>query len=152
MISYSATFQMLEPRQNPISAHDVPMSVYFDIEPDIGYRHGDSDDIADTRYRDMSRYRDTRRWYRDIPDTSLSIGYTRAWYRVYPISGIPDIGTNIGKYRYRGQVSRYRVTGIIMIEFPDITHDVSCSHRDWQQAPGPGLGLAFRLLQPARNR
>ncbi len=67
----------------------------------------------------MSRYRDTR-------------------YRVYP-----DIGTNVGIYRYRDQMSRCRV-----IEFPDIAHDVSCS----QQAPGPGLGLAFQLLQPARNR
>ena len=57
--------------------------------------------------------------------------------------GNPDIGINIGMYRYRDQMSRYRV-----IEFPDIAHDVSCS----QQAPGPGLGLAFRLLPPARNR
>jgi hypothetical protein len=92
---------------NPISGHDFPISVYPDIEPDIGY------DIADTRYR------------------------------VFPDIGNPDIGINIGIYRYRDQMSRYRV-----IEFPDIAHDVSCS----QQAPGPGLGLAFRLLPPARNR
>ncbi len=32
---------------NPISGHDFPISVYPDIEPDIGY------DIADTRYRDL---------------------------------------------------------------------------------------------------
>jgi hypothetical protein len=61
----------------------------------------------------------------------------------YPDIGIPDIGTNIGIYRYRDHMSRYWV-----IEFPGIAHDVSCS----QQASGPGLGLAFQLLPPARNR
>ena len=34
--------------------------------------------------------------------------------------GNPDIGINIGIYRYRDQMSRYRV-----IEFLDIAHDVS---------------------------
>ncbi len=64
-----------------------------------------------------------------------------------PISGTilqtSYIGINIGIYRYLDQISRYGV-----IQFPDIAHYVSCT----QQAPGPGLGLAFRLLQPARNR
>ncbi len=92
---------------NPISGHDFPISVYPNIEPDIGY------DIADTRYR------------------------------VFPDIGYPYIGINIGICRYRDQMSRYWV-----IAFPDIAHDVSCS----QQAPGPGLGLAFRLPPPAHNR
>ncbi len=74
-------------------------------------------------------------------------GHTRnrvSLYRVCPDIGYPYIwiNLNIGIYRYRDQMSRYRV-----IEFPDIAQDVSCS----QQAPGPGLGLAFRLLPPARN-
>ena len=70
-------------------------------------------------------------------------GYRESRYRECPDIGNPDIGINIGIYRYWDQMSRYRV-----IEFPDIAHDVSCS----QQAQGPGLGLAFRLLPPARNR
>jgi hypothetical protein len=116
----------LELCQNPISGHDVPISVYSDIEPDIGY------DIADTRYR-------------VCPDSDIGypdIGTYLSDIRYVPISDIPDIGTNIGIYLYRDQTSRYRVS-----QFPDIAHDVSCS----QQAPGPGLGLAFQLLQPARN-
>jgi hypothetical protein len=120
---------------NPISGHDFPISVYPDIEPDIGY------DIADTRYR----------VFPDIAESGIPIsGHTRypsrdSRYRECPDIGNPDIGINIGISRYRDQMSRYRV-----VEFPDIAHDVSCS----QQAQGPGLGLAFRLLhwQPARNR
>jgi len=113
-----------------------------------------------TRYRDMiSRYRyipilnpisGTILQIPDIgyfPISGIPIsGHTRyreSRYRECPDIGNPDIGINIGIYRYRDQMSRYRV-----IEFPDIAHDVSCS----QQAPGPGLGLAFRLLPPARNR
>ncbi len=69
--------------------------------------------------------------------------YRESRYRECPDIGNPDIGIKIGIHRYWDQMSRYRV-----IEFPDIEHDVSCS----QQAPGPGLGLAFRLLPPARNR
>jgi hypothetical protein len=114
----------------------------------------------------QTRYRDTITRYRYIPilkpisGTILQIpdigyfpisgipilGHTRyreSRYRECPDIGNPDIGINIRIYRYRDQMSRYRV-----IEFPDIAHDVSCS----QQAPGPGLGLAFRLLPPARNR
>jgi hypothetical protein len=113
-----------------------------------------------TRYRDMmSRYRyipilnpisGTILQIPDIgyfPISGIPIsGHTRyreSLYRECPYIGNPNIGINIGIYRYRDQMSRYRV-----IEFPDIAHDVSCS----QQAPGPGLGLAFRLLPPARNR
>ncbi len=61
----------LEPCQNPILGHDVPISVYSDIEPDIGY------DIADTGYRDMSRYH--------VPISGYPISG--------PISGYTDIGT-----------------------------------------------------------
>ena len=73
----------------------VPISVYPDIDPDIG-----------------------------IPDILLVVGtfpisgYPISDDRVCPDIRIPDIGTNIGIYRYRDHMSRYRV-----IEFPDI--DVS---------------------------
>ncbi len=79
----------LEPCQNQISGHDVLISVYCYIEPDIGY------DIADTRYLDMSRYRDIR--YQYIPD----IGYTRyrvcpdIWYTRYQYRDIPISGPNV---------------------------------------------------------
>jgi hypothetical protein len=70
---------------NPISGHDFPISVYPDIEPDIGY------DIADTRYR-------------VFPD----IGYPDIGTN--PISGIPISGMSLylisGMSRYRE--SRYR--------------------------------------------
>jgi hypothetical protein len=42
-------FVHLEPCQTPISGHNVPISVYSDIEPDIGYDSDFAD--SDTRYR-----------------------------------------------------------------------------------------------------
>jgi len=125
------------------------------------FSKGDSHlEPCQTRYRDMiSRYRyipilnpisGTILQIPDIgyfPISGIPIsGHTRyreSRYWESPDIGNPDIGINIGIYRYRDQMSRYRV-----IAFPDIAHDVSCS----QQAPGPGLGLAFRLLPPAGNR
>ncbi len=81
----------LEPCQTPISGHDVPISVYSDIEPDIGY------DIADTRYRVFPDI--------GIPDigTYPKSGTTVSRYRECPDIGNPDIGTNIGIYRYQDQ-------------------------------------------------
>jgi hypothetical protein len=77
-----------------MSRYHVPISVYSDIELDIGY------DNADTRYRDIPDI-----GYPDIgtfPDIGIpDIGYV-------PISGIPisgpisgytDIGTKISRYR-----------------------------------------------------
>jgi hypothetical protein len=68
-----------------------------------------------------------------------------------PISGIPDIGTNIrvGIYRYRDQMSRYPV-----IEFPDIAYYVSCSQQAGPLAqgwPGGWLSGCCRLLVIARE-
>ena len=68
-----------------------------------------------------------------------------------PARGSGSAGNKRNRVRYRETQSpdivsiwsRHRV-----IEVPYIAHDVSCS----QQAPGPWLGLAFRLLPPARNR
>ncbi len=72
----------------PISGHHVPISIYSDIEPDIGY------DIADTGTR-----------YRDIIMACPSHG---------PDIGIPDIGPgtrtpDIGTYPISGH-TRYRDT------------------------------------------
>ncbi len=76
---------------NPILGHDVPISVYSDIEPDIGY------DIADTRYR-------------VFPD----IGYPDIG--TYPILGIPISGmSRYQEFRYRDQ---YRD---ILISGPNVT-------------------------------
>ncbi len=84
-----------------------------------------SRDMSDTRYR--------------IPDIGT-----------YPILGIPDIGY----VQISGLIQRYADIGtkchdIGSLSFP-ISHTMSqsCS----QQAPGPGLELAFWLLLPARNR
>jgi hypothetical protein len=72
---------------NPISGHDFPISVYPDIEPDIGY------DIADTRYR-------------VFPD----IGYPDIG--TYPISGIPISGmSRYRESRYRDQYRDIPISG-----------------------------------------
>jgi hypothetical protein len=57
------------------SGQDVLIWVYSYIEPDIGY------DIADTRYRDMSRYQDQ---YRDIPISgpNASVTISGHWIQV----------------------------------------------------------------------
>ena len=93
-----------EPCQTRYRVHWYPISVYCDIEHDIGF------DIADTRYRDMARYRVypisghaqyrvSRYWdmsryqvLQIVPDIVFNITIYR--YRVFPISGIPgpDIG------------------------------------------------------------
>ncbi len=119
---------------------------------------------SQTRYRDMmSLY-----WYipmlNPISGTILQIpdiGY-------FPISGIPISGhTQYRESRYRGcpdigndPISGIPISGSIS-GYTDIgtkCHDIGSlsfpiSHTTCsQQAPGPGLGLAFRLLPPARNR
>ncbi len=85
----------------PISGHhasdDFPISVYPDIEPDIGY------DIADTRYRVF-----------------------------------PDIGINIGIYRYRDQMSRYRV---IEFQVSRLGYRTRCLL--FPAGPGPRSGAGF---------
>ncbi len=95
--------------------------------------------LAKTWYRDMmSLY-----WYIPILNPISGTILQTPYIRTCPDIRYPDIGTNIWIYQYRDQMSRYRV-----IEFPNIAHYVSC----FQQAPGPGLRMAFRLLPPARNR
>ena len=72
-----------------ISGYEIPISVYSDVGPDIGY----------------------------LPISGISdIGYTRycvTQYRVCPDNVsqniVPDIGYNITIYRYRVHMTRYRV-------------------------------------------
>ena len=87
-----------------------------------------------------SRYRDSR--YRVCPDIGIpDIGK-------YPISGIcnivPDIGFNIGIYRYREIMSRYRVW--------QGSRCCSVKHRNCSTpGPGPHSGSAGRLPGAVRT-